>query len=141
MNKPHVRTSVNTKRLSIVAGLLIVLIAATGVVFAPDSQTNTGREITIVAKDMTFLLTAPTSTAQANPTITVKARQKITMVLRNDDPGMQHDLVIQGQEIRTLVISYGETTRLTFTAPREPGTYVYMCSSHPISMRGTFLVE
>ena len=54
---------------------------------------------------------------------------------------MQHDLVIQGLHVQVEVVSCGETTRLTFMAPREPSTYAYLCSFHPRSMRGVFIVE
>ena len=114
---------------------------ATGVVLASMAQGAVSREITMVAKNMVFVIESPTSTQQANPTITVKAGQRITIVLRNDDPGMQHDLVIEGLQVQLEVISSGETTRVTFTAPREPGRYVYLCSLHPRSMRGVFIVE
>ena len=121
--------------------LPMMSVGATGVVFPSMAAGEASREITIVAKNMAFVIESPESSGQANPTITVKTGQKITIVLRNDDPGMQHDLVIKGLEVEVEVTSFGETTRLTFTAPREPGAYVYLCSFHPMSMRGVFIVE
>ena len=120
---------------------MIVVVGATGVVFSSVAPGGPGREITIVAKNMVFIIESPESSGQANPTITVKAGQKITIVFRNDDPGMQHDLVIQGLHVQVEVVACGETKRLTFTAPRERSTYAYLCSFHPRSMRGVFIVE
>ncbi len=129
------------KRIALLSAIMIVLVGATGAILPSVAAGGAGREITIVAKNMVFVVESPESSGRANPTITVKTGQKITIVLRNDDPGMQHDLVIQGLQIQVKVISFGETTRLTFTAPREPGAYVYLCSFHPRSMRGVFIVE
>ena len=129
------------KRIALLTAMMIVLVGATGVFFPSMAADKAGRKITIVARNMVFVVQSPDSSGRANPTITVKAGQKITIVLRNDDPGMRHDLVIEGLEIRVEVTSFGETTRLTFTAPREPGTYVYLCSFHPMSMRGVFIVQ
>ena len=114
---------------------------ATGVVFSSVTPDGRGHEITIVAKNMVFMIESTESSGKVNPTITVRAGQKITIVFRNDDSGMQHDLVIRGLQVQVDVVSCGETTRLTFTAPREPSRSVYLCSFHPRSMRGVFIVE
>lgn len=129
------------KRIGLLSALMIVVVGATGVVLASMAHGAVSREITIFAKNMVFVIESPESSGQANPTITVKTGQKITIVFRNDDPGMQHDLVIQGLHVQVEVVSCGETTRLTFTVPREPGEYVYLCSFHPRRMRGVFVVE
>ena len=129
------------KRMAIFCALLIVLLGTTGVVFPLMATAEAGREITIVAQNMAFILESPEMSEQANPTITVKAGQKITIVMRNNDSGMQHDLVIQGLPVQADVVSFGQTTRVTFTAPLERGEYVYLCSFHPRSMRGVFIVE
>ena len=141
MRRPVLGAKCTVKRIALLSALMIVLVGATGVVFSSVVPDGPGREITIVAKNMVFIIESPESSGQANPTITVTAGQKITIVFRNDDPGMQHDLVIEGLHIQVDVVSCGETTRLTFTAPREPSTSVYRCSFHPRSMRGVFIVE
>ncbi len=129
------------KRIGLLSALMIVVVGATSAVLASLAQGAVSREITIVAKNMVFVIESPESSGQANPTITVKAGQKITIVLRNDDAGMLHDLRIEGLDLSLEAVSCGETTRLTFTVPREPGEYVYLCSFHPRRMRGVFVVE
>ncbi len=139
MRRP-VGVNCTVRRIALLSALMIVLVGATG--FPSMTPDGAGREITIVAKNMAFLIESSESLGQeANPPITVKTGQKITIVFRNDDPGMQHDLVIEGLHVQLEVVSSGESTRSTFTAPREPGTYVYLCSFHPRSMRGVFIVE
>ena len=129
------------KRIGLLSVLMIVVVSATGVVLASIAQGAVSREITIVAKNMVFSVPSVESSGEANPTITVKRGQRVTITLRNDDAGMLHDLVIEGLDVRLEVVSCGETTRLTFTVPREPGEYVYLCSFHPRRMRGVFIVE
>ena len=145
MSWPDIGVSDVVKRIALLSALMIVLIGATGVVFPSMARGGADREITIVAKNMVFVIESTTQSssgsAQTNPTITVKAGQKITIVFRNDDPGMLHDFVIEGLDIQVEMVSCGESTRLTFTAPRQPGTYDYLCSFHPRSMRGEFIVE
>lgn len=141
MKHPDSGTAVNIKRLVLFITLIVVLAGVSGTIFAPTAPSRAVREIVIVAKDMTFIIDSLESSGAANPTLTVKAGQKVTIVLRNDDPGMQHDLIIQGLQVQVRAVSYGQTTRLTFTVPRESGTYTYLCSFHPRSMRGAFVIE
>ncbi len=141
MRRPDFGVNCTMKRIVLLSAIMIVLVGATGAILPSMAAGEAGREITIIAKNMVFVVESPESSGRANPTITVKVGKKITIVLRNDDPGMQHDLVVQGLQIQVEVASFGETTRLTFTAPREPGAFVYLCSFHPRSMRGVFIVE
>ena len=129
------------KRLTIIGALLIVLIGMTGVNFPLMAAAQNGREITIVARNMAFVVESSELSDETNPTITVRAGQRITIIVRNIDPGMLHDFVIQGLGVQAADTSYGEVTRVTFTAPQEPGEYIYLCSFHPRSMRGIFVVE
>jgi len=129
------------KRIGLLSALMIVVASATGAVLASMAQGAVSREITMVAKNMVFNVPSLESSGEANPTITLKRGQKITIILRNDDAGMLHDLLIEGLDVRLEAVSFGETTRLTFTVPREPGKYVYLCSFHPTRMRGVFIVE
>ena len=141
MRRTDSRKDWTVKRIGLLSALMIVVVSATGAVLASMAQSAVSREITMVAKNMVFSVPSSESYGEANPTITVKTGQKITIVLRNDDAGMLHDLVIEGLDVRLESVSCGETTRLTFTAPRQPGEYVYLCSFHPRRMRGVFIVE
>lgn len=129
------------KRIALWTSLPALLIAVTGVVLGSIGNGATSLELTIVATNMAFVVQSPESSGAENPTITVKRGQRVTLVFVNEDPGMEHDLVIEGLGVRTQVTQCGEKTQLTFTAPREPGEYVYLCTFHPRRMRGVFIVE
>ena len=83
------------------------------------------RTIVMTAKDMKFDVT----------TILIAPGESIRIILRNDDPGMKHDLVIPDLGIRTPVLETGEEAVLEFVAP-DFGVLEYFCSMHPVSMFG-----
>lgn len=89
------------------------------------------RTIIITAKDMKF--------NQTNPTFEVAYGEAVRIVFRNEDAGMKHDLVIEELGLRTPVLQPGQEAIIEFLAQTE-GSFVYFCSIHPISMRGTLLV-
>lgn len=97
-----------------------------------DSTADGVRTIVITAKDMRFNVT--------NPTITFAPGELIRIVFRNEDPGMKHDLMIPDLGLGTRVLEAGEETVLRFRAPKS-GLFLYLCSLHPVSMRGAFRVS
>ena len=88
--------------------------------------------IEILAKDMMF--------NQTNPTIYLKPGTKVRLILHNEDPGMEHDLVIEALNLKTAIIKEGETAILEFTVPKD-GKFAYICSLHPRMMKGFFMVS
>jgi plastocyanin len=122
---------------SLAAVGLIVLVA--GAVLA-RSIVPTVR-IELVAEQMTFRAVRgsnPDDRAE-NPTLRLEAGQTVEIVLRSLDRGMKHDLVIPELDLQSECVSFGETTRLRFTAP-SPGIYAYYCSMHPTIMRGQLVI-
>ena len=89
------------------------------------------RTIVVTAKNMMF--------NASNPSFAIEPGERVRVVLRNEDPGMKHDLVIPEIGIRTPVLEVGEEAILEFRAP-ETGTFEYYCSMHSMSMRGFFFV-
>ena len=99
----------------------------------------------------------------------VKAGQKVTLIMNNtaSSPAMKHNVVILTdkdavQEIGTAAITAknhlpdhpaiyaatpladaGKTTSVTFTAPKEKGSYLYICTfpGHYMMMQGTMIVK
>ena len=88
--------------------------------------------VVVVAKDMKF--------NQTNPTIFIRPGTKIRMVLRNEDPGMRHDLVLEALGLETPIIKAGESAVLEFEVEDE-GRFEYLCSLHPVMMKGILMVS
>ncbi len=117
---------------------IVLTVAALGISVARggdskrDSTGDPVRTIVLTAKGMKFNAT--------NPTIDLEPGEWIRIVMRNEDPGMKHDLAIPQLGLRSAVTEAGESTVLSFRVP-ESGLLTYLCSFHPISMKGTFYVD
>ena len=163
----------NTLRFFYLLPMLFLILAACGntedsggtVATSDASTANAMSDITIqpVDNEMKYKQTS----------ITVKAGQEVTIVLENTatSPAMQHNVVVLtsnddaivnrvGQAAmsaqsndyipedeailaHTALAQPGQTVRVTFTTPSQPGTYRYICTfpGHYVTMQGTMTVE
>ena len=126
-------------RLASLSGKAIgsVLLAAAGVlaVSASDPQP---REIRLVVRNMTYYVEGE---RDANPTLRMKAGETVRIVLRNEDAGMKHDLVVPDWGSGTGLIPGKREVAVVLHAPSLAGRAVYHCTPHEETMRGTILVE
>jgi plastocyanin len=95
------------------------------------------REITLVAKDMTFYLEGD---AIPNPVIEVGRGETIHVVLRNQERGIVHGFAVPAVKAATDLLRWNEEASVTFDAPAKPGTYEYVCQPHSLMMKGTLRV-
>lgn len=131
---------------AIVVRLLFVLLAVVAsaallprVVSSRDRDPAPPREITLVAKGMTFYIEGDKS---PNPTIRLKAGERIRLVLRNEDPGMTHDLVVKDWKVATKTLAArGDQDTVVFRVPNRQGETNYQCTPHSAMMRGRIQVE
>jgi plastocyanin len=87
---------------------------------------------------MSFLLEdAPDVT---NPVIQMRAGERVRLVLRNEAPGLLHDIVIPDLGVAIEQMRAGESRELTFTVPATPGRHEYRCRPHGEMMRGVIEV-
>lgn len=119
----------------LVAAVLLAIVGASG-----DRATSAmPREIRLVAKDMTFYLEGHRT---PNPTLRVRAGEQIRLVLRNETPGMSHDLVIKPWQVQTpMLAKKGEEAAVFFRVPDRTGTATYNCTPHAEMMRGSITIE
>lgn len=97
------------------------------------------REIRLVAREMAFFVDGD---ATANPTLTLKAGERVRLVLRNEDAGMTHDFAINAWRIGTKTLTAkGAETAVVFRVPGQRGTTPYQCTPHAQMMRGSIQVE
>jgi plastocyanin len=123
-------------RAAHVASAAIVLLLVGSLASAFSS--SAAREVTLVAKDMTFYLEGGTS---PNPVIEARAGERLRVVLRNRDRGMTHDLSVPVAKASTDLLRWNEADSVTFTVPDAPGTYEYVCRPHLLMMKGTLKVS
>jgi len=127
----------------IIANVAVVLLLAVAFgLFVPLSQARTSpREIVLVAKDMAFTAPHETTEVEANPTLTFNRGERISILLRNEDPGTLHDLTIDALGLRIPKLSYGESGSVAFTVPNRAGVNSYTCSLHELMMTGQILIK
>lgn len=118
--------------IAALAGLMVIA------VLAPALSKTPTREVTLVARNMAFYLESDPKTP--NPTIDVKAGERVRIVLRNQDRGLMHDLAVPAVKKTLDLLEWNESDDLTFTAPKRLGAYQYECQPHRLMMRGTIRV-
>ena len=108
-------------------------LAAAAVVTSAGAREHV-REVHLVARGMSFYLEADAATA--NPTITVRAGERVRVVLRNETPGIEHDLAVASLGVGVTPVGVGPVTALEFEAPDRPGRQEYVCRPHAVMMKG-----
>ena len=132
--------TVRAKNRAIVAGIAIGVVALV-VSLLPmlaSSDLDKVREVRLTVREMTYYLEG---TTDPNPTLVFRAGEKVRLVLKNDDPGMNHDFTVPGWDVKTkLLEGRGEDT-VTIKVPKKRGEQAYLCTPHAKMMRGTVRVE
>lgn len=125
---------VSSRKVAFIALLMLVLVSA----LVPAMVPPPAREITLVARNMAFYLAHDPDTP--NPTIAVRAGERVRIVLTNEDRGYTHDVAVPAVRAAATLVDWKRTTQVTFTAPGAPGTYEYVCQPHGLMMRGVLQV-
>ena len=79
-------------------------------------------------------------------TITVPAGANVTILFKNEDQGIPHNVAVYDSSLRSERVFVGEVitgpaeATYNFMAPSEPGIYYFQCDIHPF-MNGEFIVE
>lgn len=97
------------------------------------------REIHLVARGMSFYLDADPTTA--NPTLTVQRGERVRVVLRNETPGIDHDVVIASLGAGLTPVGVGQVASFDLEVPDRPGRHEYHCRPHAVMMRGTVVIQ
>lgn len=124
---------VSTKVLATVAGCLLLAALLPAVTRTPT------REVTLVVKGMAFYLDSDLTTP--NPTIEVKAGERVRVVVRNQDRGLTHDFAVPVIGAVMHEIPWNQSDEVVFDVPDKPGIYEYICQPHRLMMRGTIRVS
>jgi len=123
---------VSTKAIAAMAVFMLLA------VLLPALSSTPTREVTLVAKGMAFYLESDPSTP--NPTLEVRAGERLRVVLRNQDRGLTHDFAVPAVAAAMAGIDWNESGEVVLDVPDTPGTYEYMCRPHALMMRGTIRV-
>jgi len=126
------------RRISIEAVAIVVVLLVVGGLLTAVTRTP-AREITLVARGMAFYLESDPSTP--NPTLMLKAGERVRVTLRNEERGFTHDFAVPAVDVATDLINWNENAGVTFEVPDRPGAYDYVCEPHAMMMRGRIIVQ
>jgi plastocyanin len=124
---------VSRKVIAAMAGVLVL------VALLPALSSTPRRDVVLVVKGMAFYL--EDDLKAPNPTITIKAGERVRVVVRNQDRGITHDFAIPVIGAVMKEIGWNQTGQVVFQAPTKPGTYEYVCQPHRLMMKGTIRVS
>ena len=96
------------------------------------------REITLVVRGMAFYIEG---NELPNPVITIKAGERVRVVLRNEERGIKHDFAVPSLDAALNPIGWNESSDVTFSVPDAAGVYEYHCRPHQTMMHGTIIVR
>ena len=121
-----------------------MVIAAAAALVVAAVATSAGargesREIRLVARGMSFYLEADPATA--NPTITLRAGERVRIVLHNETPGIDHDLAAASLGLGLTPVGVGQVTASDFDVPEQRGRHEYVCRPHAAMMKGVIEVR
>lgn len=112
----------------------LTLLASVALSAACAMLSRTPREVTLVARGMTFVLADAPDTP--NPVIQLRAGELVRLVLRNEAPGLLHNIQIPAWKIQVDQIRAGQRADVMFTVPSTVGRYQYLCRPHSELMKG-----
>jgi len=147
-------------RFNIIVGIVLAIVALAGIVgsyqlsIAQSSQLSTApvtvSSSTVESPTVQFALTVQDAktplafvyNSQENPTLYVHKGDVVKVALTNT--GMEpHDFTLQGYNLKTKVLSSGQSDSIIFKADMT-GTFTYYCSvpgHKDVGMQGQFVVE
>jgi plastocyanin len=115
--------------------MALIMVLAT---LIPALSGTPNREIVLVVKGMSFYLESDPLTP--NPTLEIKAGERVRVVVHNQDRGMTHNFAVPALDVDMDLMRWSESGDVVFVAPDAPGTYEYICGPHQLMMRGTIRV-
>lgn len=126
-------------RTRIRVGVIVVAaLAAAALLPMLGASREHDREVRLVAIDRTFYVEGePTP----NPTLRLRAGERVRLVLRNEDEGMRHDLKIREWNVAVPPISGKGERAVSFRVPDWRGIASYACTPHASSMAGSIAIE
>jgi hypothetical protein len=128
--------STKTRNSLLMSALAIAALAAITFWFTANASMRGDEptEVVLVARTMAFYLPGnPTP----NPTLAFARGERVRLVVKNEDPGMEHDFAASSLRLQSALLrSAGTQTALEFRLPDAAGTHEYTCTTHAALMRG-----
>ena len=130
---------VSTSRIVLIVAVAVACAAIVPIVIASRGADPVPREMRVVVRDMAFYVDGQET---PNPELRFNAGERIRLVLRNEDGGMSHDLVIKDWNVATKILNEkGQEDVVEFRVPGRRSSAAYQCTPHSEMMRGSVQVN
>jgi plastocyanin len=116
---------------------VVLLLLVVGALVRAGTMAS-AREMTLIARGMAFYLEDDPHTP--NPTIELRAGERVRIVLLNQDRGLVHDFAVPALHATARAVAWNQRSEVTFEVPDAPGTYEYACMPHRLMMSGIIMV-
>jgi plastocyanin len=114
------------------------VVVATSLAVTLSSGADAAREIVLEVRGMTFYMDGA---GAANPVLRARPGELLRVTMRNSDAGFVHDFAVADLGVFLRPVQAGAARSVVFRAPREGGTYLYVCQPHAQMMRGRLEVS
>jgi plastocyanin len=114
------------------------VVVATSVAVTLSSGADAAREIVLEVRGMAFYMDGA---GAANPVVRARPGELLRVTVRNSDAGLVHDFAVADLGVVLRPVQGGATGSVVFRAPREEGSYLYVCQPHAQMMRGRLEVS
>ena len=119
-----------------IAALAVVMLL---VALIPALSGTHTREIVLVVRGMAFYVDGDFS--NPNPTLHVRAGERVRVVLRNEERGIVHDFAVPAVGAAVKPLRWNQSGEVVLKVPDTPGSYEYECQPHRLMMHGLLQVE
>jgi plastocyanin len=112
-------------------------VVAASLALTLSSGADAARDIVLEVRGMAFYMDGA---GPANPVIQARPGELLRVTVRNADPGLVHDFALADLGVVLRPLQAGASGAVVFRAPRNDGTYDYVCQPHAQMMRGQLQV-
>jgi hypothetical protein len=120
---------------------IVISVAALVISLLPmiaSSDLDKVREVRLTVREMTYYVDGST---EPNPTLVFRAGEKVRVILKNEDAGMDHDFTVPTWDVKSKLLEGRGETKFVIKVPKKRGDQTYLCTPHSKMMRGTIHVE
>lgn len=125
--------------LNNIIAIIAISFITVGIIWAIGNFTNPAKESTTTHIKGVLLVAQDNLFNGTNPDIIATVNVPKKLVVLNKD-FVRHDLIVDKLNINTAYLS-PEQDFTTAIASKNPGTFEYYCSLHPMAMRGKIIIK
>lgn len=126
------------RAITAAAILSIAALVATVLPMVASTELDSRRDVHLVIRDMAFYLDGR---GEPNPTLQFRRGERVRVIVRSEDVGMDHDFVVKNWKIASRPLHGRGEEVVNIKVPRDAESTTYACTPHAEKMRGSIVIE